>query len=157
MAAAKSASCATTMFFFDILYVPSDLYQLEVPSITIPTDSKKPAQDFAHVCVNTERAPHNLSQSIFTLQELFESASMDAAKKPNKLGCLGKNSNELMGYADEAMTEVLVGLKDGDRVVTVGQGGLKHGSRVRDLSATAAATDSTRVDNEENVEEMARR
>lgn len=36
------------------------------------------------------------------------------------------------GYADGNMMEVLAGLAEGDRVVTVGQGALKTGSRVRD-------------------------
>lgn len=61
------------------------------------------------------------------------------------------------GYSDETMTEVLVGLKDGDRVITVGQGGLQHGSRVRDLGATAVAADSSHVDNTADANELARR
>jgi len=59
-----------------------------------------------------------------------------------------------IGYADESMTEILVGLKNGDRVVTVGQGGLKHGSRVRDLGATAIASDSTRVDSGNDTKKL---
>jgi len=45
------------------------------------------------------------------------------------------------GYADERMAEVVVGLGDGDRVVTVGQGAIRHGTKVREL--VAARTDST--------------
>ncbi len=46
------------------------------------------------------------------------------------------------GYTDDRHAEVLVGLKDGDRVVTVGQGGLKHGTRVRRLPDSASADTS---------------
>jgi RND family efflux transporter MFP subunit len=38
------------------------------------------------------------------------------------------------GYADADHTEVLSGLSEGDRVVVVGHGGLRHGSRIRDLA-----------------------
>jgi len=61
------------------------------------------------------------------------------------------------GYADEDMAEILVGLNQGDRVVTVGHGGLQHGSRIRDLGATAVAADSSRVDADSGNEEVARR
>ncbi len=39
------------------------------------------------------------------------------------------------GYTDDRHAEVLVGLQDGDQVVTVGQGGLRHGTLVRRLPA----------------------
>jgi RND family efflux transporter MFP subunit len=61
------------------------------------------------------------------------------------------------GYSDEDVTEVLVGLDVDDRVVTVGQGGLQHGSRIRDLNATTVAADSSRVDTDEHNDEVARR
>jgi len=52
------------------------------------------------------------------------------------------------GYTDPQWTEVVSGLDVGDRVVTVGQGGLRHGTHVRELApalAGAARGDSTRV------------
>jgi membrane fusion protein (multidrug efflux system) len=61
------------------------------------------------------------------------------------------------GYSDAVMAEVLVGLNQGDRVVTVGHGGLQHGTRIRDLGAAAVAADSSRVDSESTADEMARR
>jgi len=61
------------------------------------------------------------------------------------------------GYSDETVTEVLVGLSEGDRVVTVGQGGLQHGSRIRDLGATSVASDSSRVETDDLNDEVARR
>jgi RND family efflux transporter MFP subunit len=61
------------------------------------------------------------------------------------------------GYSDEDVTEVLVGLDVDDRVVTVGQGGLQHGSRIRDLNATTVAADSSRADTDEHNDEVARR
>ena len=39
------------------------------------------------------------------------------------------------GYADDEFIEIVRGVESGDRVVIVGQGGLRHGSRVRDLNA----------------------
>jgi membrane fusion protein (multidrug efflux system) len=47
------------------------------------------------------------------------------------------------GYSDDHMAEVIVGLGDGDRVVTVGQGAIRHGTKVREL--VAARTDSASV------------
>jgi membrane fusion protein (multidrug efflux system) len=46
------------------------------------------------------------------------------------------------GYTDERFVELLVGAGDGDRVVTVGHGGLKHGTKVRALPPRPAAADS---------------
>jgi membrane fusion protein (multidrug efflux system) len=45
------------------------------------------------------------------------------------------------GYSDDEFIEILAGLAEGDTVVTVGQGGLRHGSKIRDLAAPAAATE----------------
>lgn len=42
------------------------------------------------------------------------------------------------GFTDEKRVEVVIGLTDGDRVVAVGQGGLKHGSRIRELPPAGA-------------------
>lgn len=42
------------------------------------------------------------------------------------------------GYADDRYAEVLSGLSLNDRVVTVGQGGLRHGTHVRELPAAVA-------------------
>jgi membrane fusion protein (multidrug efflux system) len=39
------------------------------------------------------------------------------------------------GYADDTHIEIESGLQLGDRVVVVGQGGLRQGTRVRDLAA----------------------
>jgi len=47
------------------------------------------------------------------------------------------------GYTDEMHAEVLVGLAAGDSVVTVGQGGLKHGTHVRTLPSRAAPADTS--------------
>jgi len=44
------------------------------------------------------------------------------------------------GYTDERMTEIVAGLSDADRVVTVGQGAIRHGTKVREL--VAARTDT---------------
>ena len=49
------------------------------------------------------------------------------------------------GYADEDHTEILAGVSAGDRVVVVGHGGLRHGSKIRDIAAKpkdAAAAES---------------
>jgi membrane fusion protein (multidrug efflux system) len=56
------------------------------------------------------------------------------------------------GYTDEEFAEVLVGLDDDQRVITVGQGGLKHGTRVRELGAETAESDA---DEEQSSEEEA--
>ncbi len=47
------------------------------------------------------------------------------------------------GYTDEQFAELLVGVTEGDSVVTVGHGGLKHGTRVRALPPHQTAADST--------------
>jgi membrane fusion protein (multidrug efflux system) len=39
------------------------------------------------------------------------------------------------GYEDDRLTEVVVGLKSEDRVVTVGQGAIRHGTKVREIVA----------------------
>ena len=44
------------------------------------------------------------------------------------------------GYADDRFIEILAGLDEGDTVVTVGQGGLRHGARIRDLAARSETT-----------------
>lgn len=49
------------------------------------------------------------------------------------------------GYADDEFIEVLGGVALGDRVVEVGQGALRDGSKIRDLEAERAA-DSSRGD-----------
>jgi len=41
------------------------------------------------------------------------------------------------GYTDESFTEIVSGIAAGDRVVCVGQGGLRHGSKIRLLAAAA--------------------
>lgn len=46
------------------------------------------------------------------------------------------------GYSDEARIEVIDGLSAGDHVVVVGQGGLRHGSRIEDLAEPAESVDS---------------
>lgn len=62
------------------------------------------------------------------------------------------------GYTDTEFAEVLVGLRDGDRVVTAGQGGLKHGARVRDLNEQKTAdADSTQSKTAEGDNEVARK
>jgi RND family efflux transporter MFP subunit len=38
------------------------------------------------------------------------------------------------GYADDDLVEITDGLRLGQRVVTVGQGGLRHGSKIKDLA-----------------------
>ncbi len=42
-----------------------------------------------------------------------------------------------VGFQDEAFAEILEGLEPGDSVVVVGQGALKHGSRIKVISARA--------------------
>ena len=42
------------------------------------------------------------------------------------------------GYADDDFAEITDGIHKGERVVTVGQGGLRTGSKIRDLSSPAA-------------------
>jgi RND family efflux transporter MFP subunit len=50
------------------------------------------------------------------------------------------------GYADDSFIEITRGLEPDQRIITVGQGGLRHGSRIKDLSAEpkteSAARDS---------------
>ncbi len=48
-----------------------------------------------------------------------------------------------LGYVDDDHVELLDGIDAGEVVVTVGQGGLRTGSRIRDLSQPEAAADST--------------
>ncbi len=60
------------------------------------------------------------------------------------------------GYTDTESAEVLVGLRDGDRVVTAGQGGLKHGTRVRDLNAEPDDSDDESK-SDDDTDDMARR
>ncbi len=43
------------------------------------------------------------------------------------------------GYADDDFVEVVTGLMLGSRIVTVGQGGLRNGSKIRDLTLENAA------------------
>ncbi len=50
------------------------------------------------------------------------------------------------GYTDTESAEILVGLREGDRVVTAGQGGLKHGTRVRDLATSDDGDDDASND-----------
>lgn len=62
------------------------------------------------------------------------------------------------GYVNGTNAEVLVGLENGDRVVTVGHGGLKHGTRVRDVAEPkAVAVDSTRAASGDDAADVARR
>jgi RND family efflux transporter MFP subunit len=49
------------------------------------------------------------------------------------------------GYADDAFVEVASGLELGNRVVTVGQGGLRNGSKIHDLSTESAAQGEPKV------------
>ncbi len=44
------------------------------------------------------------------------------------------------GYADDQYIEITAGLDEGDTVVTVGQGGLREGAKIRDLAARSEAT-----------------
>jgi RND family efflux transporter MFP subunit len=43
------------------------------------------------------------------------------------------------GYNDDDYMEITSGIEEGDRVVTVGQGGLRPGSKIRDLAAPDTA------------------
>ena len=40
------------------------------------------------------------------------------------------------GYADDEFIEITAGLTAGEKVVTIGQGGLRQGSKIKDLAAT---------------------
>lgn len=61
------------------------------------------------------------------------------------------------GYRDDEFSEVLVGLDEGDRVVTVGQGGLKHGTRVRDILNPTSPADSSATSKDEETDVAAER
>ena len=61
------------------------------------------------------------------------------------------------GYTDSESAEVLVGLREGDRVVTAGQGGLKHGTRVRDLNAIAGKDGGDASKGDKNDDDVAKR
>ena len=47
------------------------------------------------------------------------------------------------GYTDDDFVEIIDGLAIGERVVTVGQGGLRTGSRIRDLAAERDSSSSS--------------
>ncbi|MFQ5600116.1 MAG: efflux RND transporter periplasmic adaptor subunit [Candidatus Krumholzibacteriia bacterium] len=61
------------------------------------------------------------------------------------------------GYTSSELAEVLVGLSEGDRVVTVGQGGLKHGSHVRELQPVEAKADTSQASSDSDESDLARR
>ena len=50
------------------------------------------------------------------------------------------------GYADDEFIEITGGLQLGDNVVSVGQGGLRHGSKIRDLNAPEPPADDIAAD-----------
>jgi len=49
------------------------------------------------------------------------------------------------GYSDETLIEILDGIAPGERVVVVGQGGLRSGSKIRNLAERPAAGDKDRT------------
>jgi membrane fusion protein (multidrug efflux system) len=58
------------------------------------------------------------------------------------------------GYTDDRFVEVVDGLEEGDRIVTVGQGALKVGAKFRDLSAEAASASPGAADSTARAETL---
>jgi membrane fusion protein (multidrug efflux system) len=59
------------------------------------------------------------------------------------------------GYTDDEFIEILSGVQTGEQVVTVGQGGLRDGSRVRDLNAPEnASQEETPSDDQARAEDQ---
>lgn len=59
------------------------------------------------------------------------------------------------GYSDDTHIEIVDGVGTGEKIVSVGQGGLRTGSKIRDLEAERAKRDAGRGDPAESADTMA--
>lgn len=59
------------------------------------------------------------------------------------------------GYTGDEFIEILTGVRVGDRVVTVGQGGLRNGSPIRDLNAVGEESDAVENASAEGGDQVA--